>query len=288
MCTYQDMFFLPFSQQGIWKMTKGRLLMERKLRSWMIAFFCMNLVMTFHVFAAEEDARHWDANYAKRGYRYGLHNLPVLDSWQPLLKSRAEGNRALDIACGEGQNSMALARLGYIVDCVDISTVGLSKTRTLARIRHLSHRIHTIQADLDDYRLAEGRYACIINIRFFMRHLSPHIVRALEPGGIFILETFTEDDVKAHYPEANPAHFLKRNEALYLFRDLFVLHYSERMESGRAVVTLVARKPGPDVGLEHSLPSYGGNHRTGNPCCDVYSLRQESNGQQHSQGGRSR
>jgi hypothetical protein len=153
---------------------------------------------------------------------------------------------------------------------------------------HLSQRIQTIQADLDNYRLAEGSYSCILNIRFFMRHLSPQIVNALEPGGIFILETFTEDDVKAHYPGANPDYFLKRNEALKLFSDLFILHYSERFESGRAVATLVARKPEPAVGLEHSTPVYAGKHRQGDPCCDVYRVRMDVDIHKQRQDGRSR
>ena len=36
------------------------------------------------------------------------------------------GGRALDLACGRGRNAVHLARLGFLVDAVDVSTIGLA------------------------------------------------------------------------------------------------------------------------------------------------------------------
>jgi SAM-dependent methyltransferase len=234
------------------------------------------LAITSSGYSAQKDAQKWDKNYEKPGYRYGLKELPVLDRWSELLISKAKGGRALDIASGEGQNSIKLAKYGYTVDCVDISKVGLSKCRTLARTFGVEKKINTICADLDTYRFEEDSYSCIINMRFLMRSLTPQIVKALKPGGILIYETFTKDDGKAQMEGANKDYFLDRNELLKMFPDLMVLFYHERMVDGRAVATLIARKPGPAVGLEYANPeTLAGSSTSSGKCCETYKYRAE-------------
>ena len=65
--------------------------------------------------------------------------------------NRLPQGRALDIAMGEGRNAVYLAKKGFIVDGVDISEVGLKKTRLLARNNHVM--INTIDADLNTYQI---------------------------------------------------------------------------------------------------------------------------------------
>lgn len=230
---------------------------------WLTRLLLVSLVLVFSASSviAAGDGEKWDERYSRSGYRYGLKNLPVLDEWSELLSSQALNGRALDLASGEGQNGIRLARYGYTVDCVDISTVGLSKCKSLARTYRVDDKINTICADLNEYRIAENAYNCIINMRFLMRPLSPQIMKGLKSGGILIYETFTKDDAKAKRPGANKDYFLDRNELLDIFSDLLILSYSERMVDGRAVATLIARKPGPDTGLEHADPFLKGSFR---------------------------
>lgn len=217
------------------------------------------LVFSFSGVIAAGDGEKWDERYSRTGYRYGLKNLPVLDEWSELLGSQSPDGRALALASGEGQNAIRLAKYGYTVDCVDISKVGLSKCSSLARTYRVSDKIKTICADLNEYKIEENAYNCIINMRFLMRPLSPHIIKGLKSGGILIYETFTKDDAKAKRPGANKDYFLDRNELLDIFSELLILSYSERILDGRAVATLVARKPSPDTGLEHADPFLEGH-----------------------------
>lgn len=58
--------------------------------------------------------------------------------------------RALDLACGEGRNSVWLAERGWRVVGVDFSEVGLQKARALAAAREVE--AEWVRADLTEYR----------------------------------------------------------------------------------------------------------------------------------------
>ncbi|MBI4859169.1 MAG: class I SAM-dependent methyltransferase [Candidatus Riflebacteria bacterium] len=189
--------------------------------------------------ASEKDRRKWDGIYAAPDYVYGSDPLPVLVTWRTLLAGRATGGRALDVAAGECQNGVYLARMGYRVDCVDISAAGLAKGRALAARAGVADRLRTVVADLETHDLDQAAYDCIVNTRFVLRRLAPLMIRALKPGGVLIFESFTEDAPQARSPGADRSHFLARDELLSLFAPLRVIHHQEKDH----MATLVARKP---------------------------------------------
>ncbi len=66
------------------------------------------------------DREGWNARYADRAYVWDVRPSRLAeDEVQHLLPGRA-----LDLACGEGRNSVWLASLGWRVTGVDFSTVG--------------------------------------------------------------------------------------------------------------------------------------------------------------------
>src|SRR6185295_14534095 len=77
-----------------------------------------------------DDAREfWDKRYRAPEYIFGTAPNRFLASQQSLFKP---GDRVLDVACGEGRNSVWLASLGCAVQGVDISPLALDKARRLA------------------------------------------------------------------------------------------------------------------------------------------------------------
>ena len=68
----------------------------------------------------DKDRDKWDSRYRKR--LGGTDPSPILKKYCGL----ASCGNALDIACGNGRNSMFLAAKGFVVDAVDISTVATS------------------------------------------------------------------------------------------------------------------------------------------------------------------
>lgn len=87
----------------------------------------------------------WDARYAAATTAV-WHLDPNM--WvREAVEGRTPGH-ALDVAAGEGRHALWLAGLGWQVDAVDISAVGLARGRALAAEAALSGRITWTVADV--------------------------------------------------------------------------------------------------------------------------------------------
>ena len=71
--------------------------------------------------------------------------------------SELEPGRALDFACGEGQNAIWLASLGWDVTGVDFSEVAIEQAR--ARAERDGVRVGFVCADLLEYQSDPGAFA---------------------------------------------------------------------------------------------------------------------------------
>ncbi len=137
----------------------------------------------------------WDQRYAEEGFAYGTNPNDFLkESTDKLLP----GGNILCLAEGEGRNAVYLAERGFTVSCVDLSPVGLEKATALAQSRSLS--IQTCVADLKDYQIAENSYDAIISIFCHLpppiqEHVHGQIHKGLRPGGLFVLEGFSKQQL---------------------------------------------------------------------------------------------
>ena len=184
-----------------------------------------------------KDKEKWNA-------KYGSSTLPAergpcqwLADHADLLDGRG---KALDIAMGEGRNTLFAASLGYEAWGIDISDIGVSRARSLADEKKLT--IHTQIADLDHFKIDENTYDLIICFYFLNRSLFEGIEKGLKPGGILIFETFTVDYLK--YSGLRREWVLEKNELREAFPGLSVLDYREvdEPENEAAYASLVARK----------------------------------------------
>jgi len=205
-----------------------------------LLFFAMvGTTMGQETNSAEQDRERWDRKFAGSDYIYGKEPARFLADNAELLPP---GGRALDVAAGEGRNSVFLARHGLEVDAVDISDVGLSKARQLAEEAGVS--INTIVADLADSSFAEERYDVVVVINYLQRDLIDDIKKALKPGGLVIYETYTVaqlDIPGAHHLRRE--YLLEPGELGAMFEDFEILEYGETVDDRNAVASLIARKP---------------------------------------------
>ncbi len=137
----------------------------------------------------------WNERYSQPGYAYGTEPNDFLAAQEALLPRRG---RALELCAGEGRNGVWLAQRGLEVTSVDGSDVGLAKAAELARARGVA--LHTVVADLADYDVAAKSWTVVVSIfahvpRELRRRGHAACVRALTPGGLFVLEAYTPAQV---------------------------------------------------------------------------------------------
>lgn len=136
----------------------------------------------------------WDERYSEPGFTYGTEPNEFLVS----VVDRIPHGTILSLAEGEGRNAVYLASLGYNVTGVDGSDVGLKKAQKLAAESGIF--IHTIIADLGEFSIEPEQWDGIIAI---FCHLPSAIriplfrsaVKGLKPGGVFVLEAFSKEQL---------------------------------------------------------------------------------------------
>lgn len=150
--------------------------------------------------------------------------------------------RALDVAMGSGQNAVYLAKMGFQVEGVDISSESVNNALELARKAGVTIKAEV--ADLEgNYNIKKAVYDVIICFHYLQRSLIPQIKNGLRKGGMVVYETFIVDQATLFGKPRNPDYLLRYNELLDMFHDFRCLRYREGVVEGRkAIASIVAEK----------------------------------------------
>ena len=182
-----------------------------------------------------KDKEKWNAKYNCDDFITGREPSNWLESNANLLDGKG---RALDIAAGEGRNSVFAASLGYEVICMDISDIALAKAKTLAKQNNVN--ITLLPVDLDNSLLPESEYDLVLCFNFLERNLFPEIKKTLKSKGILVYETFTVDYLK--YSNFKRQWVLEQNELLKAFQGFRILQYREVDKDPKGFASLIAQK----------------------------------------------
>jgi SAM-dependent methyltransferase len=128
----------------------------------------------------------WDARYA------AVENLWAAKPNRFLVAEvgELEPGRALDLACGEGQNAIWLATLGWQVTGVDYSEVAIAKARGRAEREGIDADF--VCADLVSYEPEAAAFDLVVVLYLHIPSRERRLVlgraaAAVAPGGTFLL-----------------------------------------------------------------------------------------------------
>ncbi len=186
-------------------------------------------------------------------YSYGQAE-PIVQKLIELLPPQSE---ILDIGCGEGRNTLPLARHGMRVEGWDKDLKEIDNLQKLAGQEQLP--IKVVPCDMRDFRIGYDRWNAILTI-LCLHYLRPEdaierllrVRLALIPGGYHALVVFTKDGDLARqrddrfYP---PLHELKKHYASWeiITEKIDSVRCLQKGPQGQTLIneclTLLARKP---------------------------------------------
>ena len=186
---------------------------------------------------AKTDRERWDRKYAAGNPNAAFTPDPLLVEYAHLLDGRGW---AMDVACGVGQNSLFLARLGYQVVAIDASYTGLHYCRD-ALVGSDLH-VHLVAADLDRFCLASDKFALVIVFRFLDRRLIAELKRAVVPGGLIVYQTFNVNRLRAT-PEMTRSYLLESGELARMFSDFDTIATNDSVDIREELSYWIGRRP---------------------------------------------
>ena len=135
---------------------------------------------------SEKADSYWDKIYAEQQFKFGKAPTEFLVSMLPNLQK----GKALDVAMGEGRNSVYLAQHGFEVKGFDISKVAVENCNKLAS--ETGVKLEAKCVDLDMFLFGLMEYDTIV-MTFFKPPVTRYyteMIRALKQGGTLLIESY--------------------------------------------------------------------------------------------------
>ncbi len=139
---------------------------------------------------SDADRERWDARHAAVGVR----DPQPPDALRGRLELLPACGRVLELASGRGAVAVWLARRGYTVDAVDVSTAGRTAGTELAAACGVAERVRWVPADLDAGipGCCPGPYDVVVCQRFREPRLYPAMAARLRPGGLLVVTVLSQ------------------------------------------------------------------------------------------------
>ncbi len=137
----------------------------------------------------------WNNRYSSEEYYFGKEPNAFFKE----EISKLQPGKALFIGEGEGRNSVYAAKLGWNVDCIDISEIGKEKALNLAKENNVE--INYIVEDVLEYDFPKETYDSIVIIYFHIEeelreNIHKKIINALKTNGVLIFLVYEKEHIK--------------------------------------------------------------------------------------------
>lgn len=186
-----------------------------------------------------KDKLKWNEKYKQRLNKDNTENGTAQPNQRlTLFHKYFQGNKALDLACGLGTNSIYLAQLGYQVTAIDVSDVAIQHVNKLALVSGLT--VEGKVLDLETSNLPPAEFDLVLNTFYLQRNLFLPMKEALKPYGYLFIETYFLAEENDPNPGMREEYKLKSQELLQVYKELKIIYYFENKETG--IATLLAQK----------------------------------------------
>ena len=184
------------------------------------------------------DPEFWNQRYSGDDYFYGTAPNAFVAESAGLIPS----GPVLCLAEGEGRNAAFLASCGHSVTAMDQSTAGLAKAQRLASARGVA--INFVAGDLAEFVISPGAWAGVIATFAHLpqplrRDVHRRVVAGLRPGGVYLLEAYTPEQMK--YKTGGP---VNQPELLMQLKDLRTELAGLELVIARELIRDVNEEPG--------------------------------------------
>ncbi len=137
----------------------------------------------------------WNTRYSAEEYYFGKEP----NEFFKIQIDKIQPGKALFIGDGEGRNSVYAAKLGWIVNCIDISEAGKEKAEKLANENNVE--INYNVTDAIEYNYPKETYDAIVIIYFHFdeelrEKFHKKLIDALKQNGIIIILVYEKEHLK--------------------------------------------------------------------------------------------
>lgn len=182
------------------------------------------------------DRKYWDQKFEQRGNK-------LLDPDNELVKNinYLKKGTVLDLACGDGRNSLYLLKEGFEVTGVDFSFEALERLKYFASLNNFN--IFTIQLDLtNEYSLENFKKFdnIVINHYRFPKKQMTSLIKVLKSSGILFITGFSHK----HQPSIK----VKENDLILksdfedIDKQVELIHYHEYEDLRGSFATYIFKK----------------------------------------------
>lgn len=139
--------------------------------------------------------------FFRKAYETGAHGWPEVGPTAHVVRllkklGPGRGRTALDLGCGEGRHTIAMARAGYAVTAFDLEPLALDKAR--AYVRKAGLKAAFAAGDALDLRFPDAAFDLVLDYGCFHHVVTRDwaryrrgIARVLKPGGHLLLSVFS-------------------------------------------------------------------------------------------------
>jgi SAM-dependent methyltransferase len=164
-----------------------------------------------------------------------------------LVSKIPSNGKVLDIACGDGRDSIFFLKQGFGLNALDFSKKGLEKLANYAVQHQFAEQLVTIQSDFTTWDYPTEQFDLVSSVtgldhieHQFIEPTLDRFVQALKTGGYLFLQVHTEEDPGCEDANSSNASelataiksYFKVNELLKLVqaKGIRILSYEEVME----------------------------------------------------------